>query len=187
VNKLPKLFTECGAKMTESDWKIISSLLQDPWKPYSAISKDLKISSKTIKRRVEALAKDGAFYLMVDVNMRAVEGIVPADLIVFYENGGNNIDPILKEKTRLQIAEYLGDQLVFFDPNFAPDADHFGLILSSVSKSQEIQKWVSGKEGIKQSDISILLDVIPRFRLYEELIQDGIRKQQKSTKYIETP
>jgi DNA-binding Lrp family transcriptional regulator len=187
VNKLPKLFTECGAKMTESDWKIISSLLQDPWKPYSAISKDLKISSKTIKRRVEALAKDGAFYLMVDVNMRAVEGIVPADLIVFYENGGNNIDSILKEKTRLQIAEYLGDQLLFFDPNFAPDADHFGLILSSVSKSQEIQKWVSGKEGIKQSDISILLDVIPRLRLYEELIQDRIRKQQKSTKYIEAP
>jgi len=85
----------------------------------------------------------------------------------------------------LQIAEYLGDQLFFFDPNFAPNIDHFALILSSVSKSQEIQKWVSGREGVKQSDISILLDVIPRLRLYKELVEDMIRPQQQSTGYIE--
>lgn len=181
MNKMPKLFAEPAAKLTESDWKIISSLLQDPWKPYSAISKELKISSKTVKRRVETLAKDAAIYLLVDVNMRAVEGIIPADLMVFYRG---NIDSILKEKIRLQIGEYLRDQLVFFDPNFAPNMDHFGLILSSISKSQEIQKWVSGREGVKQSDISILLDVIPRLKLCEELVEDMIRQQQ-SSKYVE--
>ena len=183
VNKMPKFFTECRARLTASDWKIIASLLQDPWKPYSAISKELKISSKTVKRRVEALAKDGAVYLLADVNMRTVECAIPADLIVFYENR-DNMNSAPKEKTRLQIAEYLKDELVLFDPNFAPDIDHFGLILSSISKSQEIQKWVSGKEGVKQSDISILLDVFPRLKLYEELVEDMIRRQQ-STKYVE--
>ena len=184
VNKMPKLFIEYGAKLTESDWKIISSLQKDPWKPYRAISKELNISSKTVKRRVEALAKGAAVYLLADVNMRAVEGIIPADLLIFYENR-SNINSTLKEKTRLQIAEYLGDELVFFDPNFAPDMDHFGLILSSISKSQEIQKWASGREGVKQSDISILLDVFPRLKLYEELVEDMTRPQQQSTGYIE--
>ena len=183
VNKMPKLFTEYGAKLTESDWKIIGSLQEDPWKPYRAISKELKISSKTVKRRVEALAKGGAVYLLADVNMRAVEGIIPADLLIFYENR-SNINSAVKDKTRLQIAEYLGDQLVFFDPNFDPNIVHFGLILSSISKSQEIQKWVSGREGVKQSDISILLDVIPRLKLYKELVEDMIGQQQ-STGYIE--
>jgi Lrp/AsnC family transcriptional regulator for asnA, asnC and gidA len=150
MNKMPKLITEYGAKLTESDWKIIGSLQEDPWKPYQAISKELKISSKTVKRRVEALAKGGAIYLLADVNMRAVEGIVPADLFIFYENR-SNINSAVKEKTRLQIAEYLADQLIFLDPNFAPDMDHFGLILSSISKSQEIQKWVSVRDGVKQS------------------------------------
>lgn len=182
VNKMPKLFTESGAKLTESDWKIISSLIQDPWKPYSAISKELKISSKTVKRRVETLAKDAAVYLLVDVNMRAIEGIIPADLIIFY---GGNIDSVLKEKTRLQIGEYLRDQLVFFDPNFASNMDHFGLILSSISKSQEIQKWVSGREGVKQSDVSILLDVIPRLKLCEELVEDMVRQREPSAAYVE--
>jgi DNA-binding Lrp family transcriptional regulator len=138
--------------LTESDWKIIGSLQEDPWKPYRAISKELKISSKTVKRRVEALEKGAAVYLLADVNMRAVEGIIPADLLIFYENR-SNINSAVKDKTRLQIAEYLGDQLVFFDPNFDPNIDHFALILSSISKSQEIQKWVSGREGVKQSDI----------------------------------
>lgn len=184
LNKMPKLFRECGSKLTESDWKIISSLLQDPWKPYSAISKEFKISSKTVKRRVEALAKDGAVCLLVDVNMRAVEGIIPVDLIVFYENSAD-INSAVKEKIRLQIAEYLGDQMVFFDTNFASEMDHFGLILSSISKSQEIQKWVSEKEGVKKSDVSILLDVFPRFKLQEELVQDMIRQLQQSTKYVE--
>jgi DNA-binding Lrp family transcriptional regulator len=183
VNKMPKLFIEYGAKLTESDWKIISSLQEDPWKPYRAISKELKISSKTVKRRVEALEKGAAVYLLADVNMRAVEGIIPADLIIFYENR-SNINSAVKDKTRLQITEYLGDQLVFFDTNFAPDMDHFALILSSISKSQEIQKWVSGREGIKQSDISILLDIFPRLKLYEELVEDMIRPQQQSTEFV---
>jgi hypothetical protein len=115
--------------------------------------------------------------------MRAVEGIIPADLIIFYENR-SNINYTLKEKTRLQITEYLGDQLVFFDPNFAPDVDHFALILSSISKSQEIQKWVGGKEGVKQSDVSILLDVFPRLKLYEELVKDRIRQQLQPTEFV---
>jgi DNA-binding Lrp family transcriptional regulator len=185
MNKMPKLFREYGEKLTESDWKIICSLQEDPWKPYRAISKELKISSKTVKRRVEALEKGAAVYLLADVNMRAVEGIIPADLLIFYENR-SNINSAVKDKTRLQIAEYLGDQLVFFDTNFAPNIDHFALILSSISKSQEIQKWVSGKEGVKQSDISILLDIFPRLKLYEELVEDMIRRQQQeSTVYIE--
>jgi DNA-binding Lrp family transcriptional regulator len=184
VNKMPKLFTEYGAKLTESDWKIIGSLQEDPWKPYQAISKELKISSRTVKRRVEALAKGGAVYLLADVNMRAVEGIIPADLFIFYENR-SNINSAVKDKTRLQIAEYLGDQVVFLDPYFALDMDHFGLILSSISKSQEIQKWAGGREGVKQSDISILLDVFPGLKLYEELVEDMIRHQQQSTGYIE--
>ncbi|MDQ3967062.1 MAG: AsnC family transcriptional regulator [Thermoproteota archaeon] len=184
VNKMPKLFTEYEAKLTESDWKIIGSLQEDPWKSYQAISKELKISSKTVKRRVEALAKGAAVYLLADVNMRAVEGIIPADLLIFYENR-SNINSAVKDKTRLQIAEYLGDQLLFFDPNFAPDIDHFALILSSISKSQEIQKWAGRREGVKQSDISILLDVFPRLKLYEELIEDMIGQQQQSTGYIE--
>jgi hypothetical protein len=115
--------------------------------------------------------------------MRAVEGIIPADLFIFYENRSNTNSEV-KEKTRLQIAEYLGDQLVFFDPNFAPNIDHFALILSNISKSQEIQKWVSGRDGVKQSDMSILLDVFPRLKLYEGLVEDMIR-QQESTGYIE--
>jgi hypothetical protein len=91
----------------------------------------------------------------------------------------------VKDKTRLQIAEYLADQLVFLDPYFAPDMDHFGLILSSISKSQEIQKWAGGMEGVKQSDISILLDVLPGLKLYEELVEDMTRHQQQSAGYIE--
>ena len=180
VNKMPKLFTERGAKLTDSDWKIIKSLLQDPWKPYSAISKELKTSSKTVKRRVEALAKDAAIYLLVDVNMRAVEGIIPADLMVFYRD---DIGSTVKERTRLEMGEHLKDQLVFLDPNFAPNMDHFALILSSVSKSQEIQKWANGREGVMQSDISILLDVIPRLKFCEGLVGDMIRHHQ-SSKYL---
>ncbi len=183
VNKMPKLFTEYEAKLTESDWKIIGSLQEDPWKPYSAISKELKISSKTVKRRVEALEKGAAVFLLADVNMRAVEGIIPADLIIFYENRSNT-NSAVKEKTRLQIAKYLGDQLVFFDPNFAPNIDHFALILSSISKSQEIRKWVSGREAIKQSDMSILLDVFPRLKLYEGLVEGMIRQQQEPTEFV---
>jgi DNA-binding Lrp family transcriptional regulator len=181
VNKMPKLFTESNTKLTESDWKIISSLMQDPWKPYSAISKEIKISSKTVKRRVETLAKGAALYLLVDVNMRAIEGIIPADLIIFYRD---NIDSMLKEKIRLEIGEYLKDLLVFFDPNFASNMDHVGLILSSISRSQEIQKWASGKVGVKQSDISILLDVIPQLRFCEELVKQKVG-QKPSTVYVE--
>jgi cell division FtsZ-interacting protein ZapD len=33
--------------------------------------------------------------------------------------------------------------------------------------------------------MSILLDVFPRLKLYEELVEDMVRQQQQSTGYIE--
>src|SRR5215217_8557148 len=79
------------------------------------------------------------------------------------------------------------EQYEFVDADLrsaASDMDHFGLILSSISKSQEIQKWASGREGVKQSDISILLDVFPRLKLYEELVEGMIRRQQQSIEFV---
>ncbi len=175
----PRPFPECRATLTRTDWMIIKSLQKDPWKPYSSISKELKISTKTVKRRVTKLSDDGAIYLLVDVNMKSLEGIIPVDLFIFYNNDSSNITSASKDKTRMQLQEYLADQLIFFEPNYASDMDHFALVLTNISKSQEIKKWVSEKEGIKQAQVSILLDIFPQHKLYQELVEDMVRRQQQ--------
>jgi hypothetical protein len=56
-----------------------------------------------------------------------------------------------------QIAEYLEDQLVFFDHNFAPNIDHFALILSSISKkprNTKMGKWKGGRQAIRYEYIA---------------------------------
>jgi DNA-binding Lrp family transcriptional regulator len=174
----PRPFPQCKAAVTKTDWMIIKSLQQDPWKPYTAISKGLKISAKTVKRRVTTLANEGAIYLLVNVNMKSFEGIIPTDLIICYDDNVGDVQAS-RDKTRTELVEYLGDQVVFFEPNCGPDMDHFALVLTNISTSQEIQKWANERQGIREAQMSILMDLIPPYKVYEEQVENMIKRQKQ--------
>ncbi len=48
------------------------------------VAKEVGVSVKTIKRRVARLTQDGTIYILPIVDLKALQGIIPMELVVDY-------------------------------------------------------------------------------------------------------
>lgn len=71
-------------ELKETDGAIIASLRLDPWKPYPSVAKELGLSAKTVKRRVTRLTEEGGIYMIPILDLKALQGIIPVELVVGY-------------------------------------------------------------------------------------------------------
>ena len=154
--------------LTPRDWMIIESLQKDPWKPFVDIARELDLSSITIKRRLAKMNQSGAFYLMVDIDPKAVEGGLLGHLVVFYDL------PDSRHRVNERITRYLGDQIAFADTD---DVAHgfFALMITNISKIQEILAWVRQQPGVKSARFDVLQDIVTFPSVHESRIQKGLR------------
>ena len=76
---------------------------------FHEIARELNPSSITIKRRLAKMNQSGAFYPMVDIDPKAVEGGMLGHLVVFYDL------PDSRHRVNERISQYLGDQIAFAD------------------------------------------------------------------------
>jgi hypothetical protein len=76
--KLPK----CNHKAKQTDWMIIGALLKNADKKISEIAHELKVSAKTVKRRINMMMSSSAFYLQPILDLRKLVGALPCQLLV---------------------------------------------------------------------------------------------------------
>lgn len=135
-----------------TDLAIIGSLRRDPWKPYSVVARELGLSARTVKRRVEKLSEGGEIYMIPIIDYRALQGIIPVDLIVDYVS--NEMRPSVNQRIISRVKEQL-----MFSGRFGPTG-YFSLMLPSVSQVEQITRWIKKQEGVREVQASILQDVI---------------------------
>ncbi len=145
----------------ETDLAIIGSLRRDPWKPYTTVAKELGLSARTVKRRVEKLSDSGAIYMLPVIDYAAIQGIVPVDLIVDY------ISKETRSTVTERIASYVGQELMF-SGRFGPRG-YFSLMIPSVSQVERIAGWVRRQAGVRDAQADILQDVVLNRSHFERL------------------
>ena len=165
-----KPFLPCNElKLTPLDWKIINALQNgDPWKKsFSSIARETRLSTKTVKNRIQRLVEEGAIYLLVSLNLGSFEGFVPADLNVVYES------PEYRDKVIVLVREYLGDMLVFAD---IEDKQHgyFALAVPTIARIRAIENWVKSCKGIRNARVEVLHDILSISRFYDEQVKKSI-------------
>jgi len=139
-------------QVDKTDWEIIGSLRQDPWKPYSAIAQELRVSVRTVKRRVTRLSEDGTIHMQPIINLKAIPGILPGELAVEYES------PESRAAANERITSYLKDVLILAHPSGA--YGRFALMVSSVSQVEQITRWVREQDGVKGAEARVVQDVV---------------------------
>src|SRR5437879_4609267 len=85
-------FPECAIELTHTDWKIIKDIQTDPRRSYSVISREVGMSRKTVKRRLQKMIEEEALFVIPSWNPKALDGAIIADLVVFYANPGSKAD-----------------------------------------------------------------------------------------------
>ncbi len=152
-------FPDCNLSLSRTDVNIVRSLTRDPRKLYSAIAKEVGVSSKTVNRRVERLIEGKAVFMIPSMDPSALEGAFLADLLVQYSGHEGTAavkQRILSELDDCLIRAEIGD----------PDYGLFNLIVTRVSGLREIPKRVKSIAGVAFARIDVVQD---RLEMYDQL------------------
>jgi DNA-binding Lrp family transcriptional regulator len=146
-------------ELKETDTAIIEVLRKDPWRPYPAVAKEIGVSAKTVKRRATRLAEDGAIHMLPIMDLKALQGIIPMELVVDYSSRESSAT------VNNLIVSRLKDNLVFSD-NSGPFG-YFALVVPNISQVEQITRWVKQQKSVREVHSDALQDVVLNRRHYE--------------------
>ncbi len=146
------------SKMTLTDWQIIRLLLRDAEKKVSDIARELKLSTKSVNRRLNELMNSRAVFVMPLVNLRKAGGISYHLLIETEEGKKSEVDQLVASKI---------NNLVFRASASKNDLI-FGFNGANVSVGNEILKWVKKLPGVTNAKMNIVEQVIHAYDWLEK-------------------
>jgi DNA-binding Lrp family transcriptional regulator len=148
-----------GHELSRTDVEIVEILRGDPWKSYSDVATLLRLSAKTVKRRVTNLAEAGVIYMIPIIDLKALQGIVPMELLVEYTSAES------KAGVNTAVMSRVKENLVFSDTS-APFG-YFALAVPNVVHVEQIAEWVRKQSGVKDVRSEALIDVVLNRNYYE--------------------
>jgi len=154
-------FPGCAIELTHTDWRIIKALQTDPRESYSVISREVGMSQKTVKRRLQRMIEERALFVIPSWNPKALDGAIIADLVVFYANPGSKTD--LDKKIVSRFASLLVSTRL-------SDIEHgfFNFIIRNLSQAKEILTWVNEQPGVGNAFIELVQDRIEVYESFNE-------------------
>jgi DNA-binding Lrp family transcriptional regulator len=155
---------QTNLQMTPNDWKICKLLLRNAESRMADVAAGVKVSAKTVKRRLNKMMSSSAIFIMPMVSHRKAVGI-PYHLMIQTEEGR-------KAEVELFVASRI-DNLVF---RAADSKNGFLFIFtgSNIAEGKELIKLVNEHSGVKFAKLSIVEEVVYTFDWLEREIEGRI-------------
>jgi DNA-binding Lrp family transcriptional regulator len=138
--------------LTETDWNIVRKLSKEPKQRLSDIAVAIKVSSRTVKRRLTAMIDAKTFYMVPQLNYKKIAGL-SCRFVVCYSDSKHKMknDELISEKLRGQI---------IFSFTGGNDASGYNVLCANLAVADETQKWFHSLSGIKHVKAGIFRDMI---------------------------
>ena len=164
--KLP--FPECTLKLSRTDWTVLRALHTSPRKTYAAISKEVGLSIRTVKRRLDRLIQGGVAFALPEVSPKALQGAVMAALEVAYP-------PDRKGEIDAKIDNHFGDHVwhvLHLLPGQQGTTQHcfFSMVIWNLSKAKAILHKVELLPGVQSARMHLYEDMIFLFDSFDEYL-----------------
>jgi len=166
-------FPVCRMKPSKTDWEIIRSLQRNPRKPYDLVSKEIGLSARTVKRRLEMLVKEKAIVTVAAVDSSAIDGTM-VSLLVFYTT------PEHRGEVNERILSFL-DDCVFRAELTGGSHGFFNLIVTNIARVQEISRWMRDLQGISSYRMDLVEEFIQLPKTLGELLEKNLAQIQMTT------
>ncbi len=160
-------FPVCGVALSALDWRLVRSLSESPRKPYVVIAKELGVSSRTAKRRLLRLSREGAVFVFPTLNVSTLWGSVMAVLFLTYDRDRKGeIDPTLAA----QLNPYLWHtfHLLSFGPSDIVPC-MYNLLLPNVSVARELLRKAQELEGVREARAELVEELVVSTKPLEEM------------------
>jgi len=152
-------------RMTRLDWEIVSLLLRDAERKLDEIAKQLKVSTRTVKRRLNMMMKETAIFTMPMVDLRKTEGI-SYQLRVQSEQGK-------KSEVEKSVIAKIGN--VIFRASDSQNGSVFGFTGANIAEGNDILEWVKQQPAVKSATMTIAERVVQVFDWIESEVKKRVR------------
>jgi DNA-binding Lrp family transcriptional regulator len=145
-------------KVAATDWQIIGLLLRDAETKVQEVAKQVKLSTKSVNRRLNELMTSRAVFIMPLVNLTKAGGI-PYHLLVETE-----------EEKRSEVDQSVNSRIenLVFKASASKKDLIFGFNGTNVAEGNEILKWVKTLPGVKSARMNIVERVVHVFDWLEK-------------------
>ncbi len=136
------------ANLTETDEAIIRALSKDARKSAVLVAKELGLSAKTVRKRVDKLRRENTIFPFPILKIESVAGLIPIYLTYAYSN----------KNAKTSVDRSI---LSHFDANYLtgsfsdPDTGHVMLNASTIADVQTFLEWARFQPGIASARIDI--------------------------------
>jgi DNA-binding Lrp family transcriptional regulator len=148
-------FPPCPDPLTAADWETVQCLMAGDQRGYSALARELKVSVRTVKRRIGRLVRIGAMFTFPRMDYRKISGGVTAELLVTFR------DRSAQEEAEPRILRLLQDRLTFVGP--WDDYHMYRLILPNLALLDVLVKELGRFSGVRAVRGEFVDEVIDRF------------------------
>jgi DNA-binding Lrp family transcriptional regulator len=146
-------YPKCNLRFLENDWKIVASVQRNPRKPYSQIALELRVSTRTVRRRLDRMLEERALFSFPDVDFKKLNGSIVVDLVIFYTS------PAVKQKVDSMVISKFRENLIF---GTLYDRDHswYLLVLPNLTMVEEVRQETSSIPGTKSVYVFPIVDFL---------------------------
>ena len=137
-------------KVTKTDWQIMKLLLRDAEKNVSEIARTVKLSTKTVNRRLNELMNSRAIFIMPRVNLRKSGGISYHLLVETAEDKISEVEQL--------VAERVGN--LVFRASASKNDQIFGFNGTNIAEGNDLLKWVKRLPQVRSAKMNIIEHVV---------------------------
>src|SRR2546428_9417771 len=131
--------------MAKLDWEVVSLLLRDAERKLDEVAKQLKVSTRTVKRRLNLMMKEAAIFTMPMVDLRKTEGISYQLRVVSEQDKKSEVEKPVVAK--------IGD--VVSRASDSQKGSVFGFNGANVAQGNDILEWDKQQPGGRSVTMTI--------------------------------
>ncbi len=157
-------FPVSDMKMKRTDWEIIRAFRLDPRRSPSDVADELRISPRTVKRRLTLLTENNSIFMLPELDYDRSVGVACDYLITCPDERKKSIvDRQLREKL---------DRVVFSLTD-VQGFSMFATICLNLSEAEEIHRWIKGLDGVRDVRVDIMRENI----LVDKWLDEEVEKR----------
>ncbi|MGA2665344.1 MAG: AsnC family transcriptional regulator [Nitrososphaerales archaeon] len=159
VQGVPSMrFPRTSQRMTPTDWQIVGLMLRNAERKVSEVAAQLKISSRSVKRRLDGMMDSSAIFVVPMVDQRRSSGVSYRLIVETRDGMRSEVDRLLSsriENLRFKAADS-GNGLIF------------GFSGKNVEEGNKVMRWVRQLEGVESARMTIVEEIFYVFDWLEE-------------------
>jgi DNA-binding Lrp family transcriptional regulator len=159
-----------GRPLSHLDWRIVRALRGDPLRPLPVVAKELKVSARTVKRRVDRMGQEGSFFVVPRFDPSRVEGLLLFYLIAFFH-------PDAEPGVSKALTKAFDAHLVTSDVPDDLALGSFVMLLAahSMAEVQDLRRKAAKVKGVAKVRPYFFRSMVEKFDWIDEAIEERIK------------